>query len=287
MKIFADSACDLPLLFYKENNVTLLPLHVLVDETEYEDIVEIDSKEVYKAIRSGKQPKTSQISPERFVEEWTELAKSGQDGIYIAFSSELSGTYSTAVMIREQVKEQHPNLNLIIIDSKCASLGLGLLIKEAVKLRDLGQDLTTIDQQIQFMAKHMEHLFTVEDLDYMARGGRVSKASAFIGGLLNIKPLLHVADGKLVPIEKLRGRKKVLRRIIELMEERGDQISKQSIAISHGDDEAIALELKSMVEEKFNPLEVEVHLIGSVIGAHAGPGTVSVFFLNKLNQKSE
>ena len=142
----------------------------------------------------------------------------------------------------------------------------------------------TIEQKIRFMAEHMEHLFTVEDLDYMARGGRVSKASAFIGGLLNIKPLLHVEDGKLVPIEKHRGRKKVLRRIIELMEERGDQLSEQTIAISHGDDEAVALELKAAVEEKFNPKNIEIHLIGSVIGAHAGPGTVSVFFLNKLNE---
>ena len=125
----------------------------------------------------------------------------------------------------------------------------------------------------------MEHLFTVEDLDYMARGGRVSKASAFIGGLLNIKPLLHVEDGKLVPIEKHRGRKKVLRRITDLMAERGDHLSEQTIAISHGDDEGIALELKAAVEELFRPKNIEVYLIGSVIGAHAGPGTVSVFFL--------
>jgi DegV family protein with EDD domain len=139
-----------------------------------------------------------------------------------------------------------------------------------------------IEEKIRFMAEHMEHLFTVEDLDYMARGGRVSKASAFIGGLLNIKPLLHVEGGKLVPIEKHRGRKRVLRRIVELMEERGDNLSKQTVAISHGDDEAIALELKALVEEKFQPKNIEIHMIGSVIGAHAGPGTVSIFFLNKL-----
>lgn len=282
MKIFADSACDLPKEFFKKNDVTLVPLHVLIDDTEYKDIVDIDSREVYKAIRNGKNPKTSQVSPELFLDLWEELASSGEEGIYISFSSELSGTYDTSVMIKNQVLESNPNLNLITIDSKCASLGYGLLIKEAVRLRNENEDLETIERKIRFMAAHMEHLFTVEDLDYMARGGRVSKTSAFIGGLLNIKPLLHVEDGKLVPIEKHRGRKKVLRRIIELMAERGSQLSEQTIAISHGDDEEIALELKALVEDKFHPKSVEIYLIGSVIGAHAGPGTVSVFFQNKL-----
>ena len=235
-----------------------------------------------KRFESGGQPKTSQVSPEELLEKWNELSKSGEEGIYIAFSSELSGTYNTAVMMLEQVKEENKDLNLLIIDSKCASLGYGLLIKEAVRLRNSGETLDEIEEKIRFMAEHMEHLFTVEDLDYMARGGRVSKASAFIGGLLNIKPLLHVENGKLVPIEKHRGRKRVLRRIVELMEERGDNLSKQTIAISHGDDEAIALELKALVEEKFQPKNIEIHMIGSVIGAHAGPGTVSIFFLNKL-----
>jgi DegV family protein with EDD domain len=282
MRIFADSASDLPKSFFDKNDVALIPLHVLIDGNEYEDIVEIDSREVYKTIRNGGQPKTSQVSPEELLERWTELSKSGEEGIYIAFSSELSGTYNTAVMMRDQIKEENKDLNLLIIDSKCASLGYGLLIKEAVRLRNAGETMEEIEEKIRFMAEHMEHLFTVEDLDYMARGGRVSKASAFIGGLLNIKPLLHVEGGKLVPIEKHRGRKRVLRRIVELMEERGDNLSKQTIAISHGDDEAIALELKALVEGRFQPKNIEIHMIGSVIGAHAGPGTVSIFFLNKL-----
>ena len=282
MRIFADSASDLPLTFFKENDVTLLPLHVLVDDKEFEDIVEIHSTEVYEAIRNGKQPKTSQISPELFTDKWIELAESGEDGIYIAFSSELSGTHNTAVMIRDQVEEENPKLNLIIIDSKCASLGYGLLVKEAVRLREAGEDSASIEEKIRFMAAHMEHLFTVDDLDYLALGGRVSKTSAFVGGLLNIKPILQVEEGKLVPFEKHRGRKKVIRRFLELMEERGDNLAKQHLAISHGDDEAIALELKAAIEERFNPKSVEIHLIGSVIGAHVGPGTFSVYFLNKL-----
>lgn len=282
MRIFADSACDLPKSFYETNSVTLIPLRIQIDAADYQDIVSIDSKQVYDAIRQGKQPKTSQAAPEQFLTHFEELAKSGEEGIYIAFSSELSGTHNTGVMIRDQVQEEYPQLKLTIIDSKCASLGYGLLVKEAVRLNKAGEPLERIEEIIRFKAAHMEHLFTVEDLDYMARGGRVSKASAFVGGLLNIKPLLHVEEGKLVPIEKLRGRKKLMKRILELMEERGESLHEQTIAISHGDDEAFALEMKAMVEETFHPKQVEIHIIGSVVGAHTGPGTLAVFFLNQL-----
>ncbi|MBU0904447.1 MAG: DegV family protein [Firmicutes bacterium] len=282
MRIFADSACDLPKEFYETNPVTLIPLRVQIEEAEYLDVETINSTEVYAAIRSGKHPKTSQASPEQFITLFEELAKSGEEGLYIAFSSELSGTHNSAVMIRDQVLEEYPQLKLTIIDSKCASLGYGLLVKDALRLQKAGEPLERIEEIIRFKAAHMEHLFTVEDLDYMARGGRVSKASAFIGGLLNIKPLLHVEDGKLVPIEKLRGRKKLMKRILELMEERGERLHEQIIAISHGDDEALALEMKTMIEETFQPKQVEIHVIGSAVGSHAGPGTLAIFFANQL-----
>ncbi|MFJ7825212.1 DegV family protein [Psychrobacillus sp. NPDC096623] len=283
MRIIADSATDLPKAFFDDNKVLLAPLRVHIDEDEYEDIIGIDSSAVYTAIREGKQPKTSQVSPELFLRLFEDLAKSGEEGLYIAFSSALSGTYSTAMMMREQLLETYPDLKLTIIDSQCASLGYGLVLKQAVKLRDEGMDNAQLIEKVRFYAEHMEHLFTVEDLDYLARGGRVSKASAFIGGLLNIKPLLHVEDGKLVPIEKIRGRKKVFKRMLDLMEERGENFSDQVIAISHSDDEATALELKQMIEDRFHPKSIEIHLIGSTIGAHVGPGAIALFFLNKLS----
>ena len=283
MRIFADSATDLPRTFFEDNNVLLAPLRVHIDEDEYEDVIGIDSSEVYNAIRAGKTPKTSQVSPELFLRYFEDLAKSGEEGLYIAFSSALSGTYSTAVMMREQLLETYPDLKLTIIDSQCASLGYGLVVKEAVRLRDEGFDMAHIIEKARFHAEHMEHLFTVEDLDYLARGGRVSKASAFIGGLLNIKPLLHMEDGKLIPIEKIRGRKKVFKRMLDLMEERGENFSEQIVAISHSDDEATALDLKQSIEERFHPKSIEIHVIGSTIGAHVGPGALSLFFLNKVS----
>lgn len=282
MKLFADSASDLPKQFFVDENVEYFPLRVHIGTEEYEDIRTIHSKTVYDAIRSDIHPKTSQASPEEMMNTFEKLAKDGEEGLYIAFSSELSGTYNTAVMVADQVREEHPDLDLIIIDSKAASLGYGMIVKEAARLRSEGQARTAIIETVNFMVAHLESLFTVEDLDYMAKGGRISKGSAFVGGLLNIKPLLHVEDGKLVPIEKLRGRKKVLKRIVELMKERGSDWKEQTIAISHGDDIEYALMLKHEIEEQLQPKNVEIYLIGSVIAAHTGPGTLAVFFLSQV-----
>jgi DegV family protein with EDD domain len=282
VKILADSACDLPKDFYAEHNVTLLPLKVHVNGQEYEDVKTIDSKTVYDAIRSGEVPKTSQVSPLLFQEVFTNMAENNEDGIYIAFSSELSGTYQTSVMILDQVKEKYPNFNLTIVDTKCASLGYGLVVREAVRRSEQNGSKEEIVKDVLFRSEHMEQLFTVEDLEYLAKGGRVSKASAFLGGLLNIKPILNVEDGKLVPIEKLRGKKKVLRRLVELMRERGTDMNEQVIGISHADTEETALEVKAMIEEEFHPKEVYITSIGSAVGAHTGPGTIAIFFLNKL-----
>jgi len=281
MKIFTDSGCDLPKSYYEENDVVLLPLRVQLNNKEYEDVIAIDSKEIYDAIRKGAQPKTSQVSPELFLKHFEELAKNDEEGIYIAFSSELSGTYSTAQMIRNQVLEQYPSLKLAIIDSKCASLGHGLVVEEAVRLRNIGVSLEDMTSKINTLAPQVEHLFTVEDLDYLAKGGRVSKASAFLGGLLSIKPILNVEDGKLVPIEKSRGRKKALNRMLDLMQERGGSFSNKIVGISHSDDAAFANEAKASIQERFSPQAVQITMIGSAIGSHVGPGTIAIFFTNK------
>jgi DegV family protein with EDD domain len=283
MRLFADSASDLPKDFFEQEQVVLFPLRVHIGDEEYEDIRTIDSMKVYDAIRSGVHPKTSQASPQEMLKAFEQLAKDGDEGFYIAFSSELSGTYATAVMLADQVREEHPDLKLTILDSKAASLGYGLLVKEAAKLRNDGESLETIIEKVRFKADHLESLFTVEDLDYMAKGGRISKGSAFVGGLLNIKPLLHVEQGKLVPIEKLRGRKKVIKRMIELMKERGQDLDQQTMAISHADDVEFANALKKEIESVYQPKHIEVHMVGSVIGAHTGPGTLALFFFNQID----
>jgi DegV family protein with EDD domain len=281
VKILADSACDLPKDFYSDHNVTLFPLKVQVNGQEYEDVKTIDPKAVYDAIRGGDIPKTSQVSPLLFEEVFTKMAENNEDGIYIAFSSALSGTYQTSVMILDQVKEKYPNFNLTIVDTKCASLGFGLVVIEAARLAAENVSKEDILNDVLFRSQHMEQLFTVEDLDYLAKGGRVSKASAFLGGLLNIKPILNVEDGKLVPIEKIRGKKRVYRRIVELMKERGENFSNQIIGISHADTEETLEEVKTLIMEELHPKDIFTSSIGSAVGAHTGPGAIAIFFLNK------
>lgn len=282
IQILADSGCDLPLSYFTNNNLTFIPLSVHLEGQEFEDGVTVQSQTIYDAMRNGLTPKTSQASPELFLKTFTSLAEKQLDAIYIAFSSELSGTYQTAVMIKKQVCEEYPDFNLEIIDSKCASLGYGLVVKKAVELAQTGASKEDIINNIKFNCQHMEHLFTVENLEYLARGGRISKTSAFVGGLLNIRPLLHVDEGKLVPLEKLRGKKKLIKRTLEIMKERGVQLDKQVIGISHGDDLESANEWKLAIQQEFGATDFEIELIGSAIGSHAGPGTIAIFFLNNI-----
>lgn len=281
MKLFTDSGCDLPKEFFEQEDVQLFSLRVDLNNNNYNDIIDIDSKAVYDAMRQGAVAKTSQVSPEAFLTHFEELAKNNEEGLYIAFSSNLSGTYNTAVMIAAQVREQYPQFKLKIIDTKCASLGQGLLVKEAVRLRNEGLSLEDLTTRISTMAEHMTHLFTVENLEYLANGGRISKSSAFIGGLLSIKPILHVEDGKLIPLEKIRGRKKAINRIIEIMAERGGDFSNKTVGISHGDDQEFVEEVQSLIEQKLQPKSFVITQIGSAIGAHAGPGTIAIFFTDK------
>jgi len=280
--ILADSGCDLPLSYFADNGATFIPLGVNLDGKDYEDGIGIQSTVVYQAMRQGQSPKTSQVSPERFQKVFTELAQKKQSAVYIAFSSELSGTYQTAKMIREQVKEEYPDLDLEIIDSKCASLGCGLAVKRAIELANTGASKEDIIDAVTFYCQHMEHLFTVEKLEYLARGGRISKTSAIVGNLLNIRPLLDVEDGKLIPLEKLRGKKKLIKRTLELMKERGANLDKQTIGISHGDDFEAATEWKEAISKEFGSTSFDIQMVGSTIGAHSGPGTIAIFFLNKL-----
>ncbi|WP_188455275.1 DegV family protein [Virgibacillus oceani] len=280
VKILADSASDLSTKHYNEFDIEMVSLTVHLDEKEYEDGKTISPKSVYDAMREGKSPKTSQVSPQTFKTIFTSYAEANQPLIYIAFSSELSGTYQTGKMMEQEVKEKYPDAPIHVIDTKCASIGYGLVVLRAAQLAKSGAGVDEIIEMATYHAKHMEHIFTVDDLEYLYRGGRVSKTAAFVGSLLKIKPILHVDDGKLVPLEKIRGSKKLLGRIVEIMEERGTDFKNQVIGISHGDDIERAEKLAEVIKEKFNPKEIVIEMVGSAIGAHAGPGTIALFFLN-------
>ncbi|HLR53017.1 MAG TPA: DegV family protein [Candidatus Avamphibacillus sp.] len=279
-KILVDSACDLTEEYYTKLDIDMVPLTVHLNNKEYKDGFEITPKTVYDAMRDGATPKTSQVSPQTFKTIFTSYAEAKQPLVYLAFSSELSGTYQTAKMIEQDVKDEYPEAILHVIDTKCASIGYGLVALRAAKLAKEGADVKQIIDMATYHAEHMEHIFTVDDLEYLYRGGRVSRTAAFVGSLLRIKPLLHVDDGKLIPLEKIRGSKKVLNRMIEIMEERGVDLKNQTIGISHGDDLERATKLADMIKEKFGAETIVIEMVGAVIGAHSGPGTLALFFLN-------
>lgn len=283
VKILADSATDLSKEHYNEFDIKMVPLTVHLDNKDYQDGVTIEPLTVYNAMREGKVPKTSQVSPLTFKTIFTSYAEKNQPLVYISFSSQLSGTYQTAKMMLEEVLEEYPGAPIQIVDTKCASLGYGLVVLHAAKLANTGASMQEIVDDAAYQAEHMVHLFTVDDLEYLYRGGRVSKTAAFVGSLLKIKPLLHVDDGKLVPLEKIRGSKKVFGRMLDMMEERGTDFKNQKVGICHSDDFERATQLATKVSEKFNISvdDIEIVMIGAVIGAHVGPGTIGLFFSNQ------
>lgn len=284
VKILTDSACDLPEDVIKEYDIDVMPIIVMDDDTEYLDNVTIKPKTLYDNMRKGKVYKTSQIPVNTFQDKFEEIAKEGRSTIYIAFSSGLSATYQSAVLTRDNLKEEYPDLDITIVDSKAASLGHGLLVHKAAKMAKEGKSKEEILNMLSFYIDSIEHIFTVDDIEYLFRGGRVTRTQAFLGGLLNIKPILEVTkDGKLRPLEKIRGKGKVLKRMLELMEQRskGADLSLQTIGISHGDNLDNALKLKNMIEEKYGCKDFIINHIGCAIGAHSGPGTIALFFLNK------
>ncbi|MDR7870636.1 MAG: DegV family protein [Tissierellaceae bacterium] len=283
IKILTDSGSDLSNELLKQYDIDNLPLVVIKGEEEYLDGVTISSKTVYDGMREGVVFKTSQVPARSFEEKFEEYAKNKDSVIYLAFSSQLSGTYQVSIMVRDQMLERYPEFDIEIIDTKAASMGLGLIVLKAAKLAKEGKSKEEILEAIEFYLDNIEHVFTVDDLEYLFRGGRVSKTQAFVGGLLNIKPVLNVEDGRLIPLEKVRGKNKVYKTMLDIMGDRTKEadLTKQVVGISHADDIENATKLKDLISDKFGTKEFVIGDIGSTIGAHVGPGTLAIFFLKK------
>lgn len=278
MRIYTDTGSDLPKAYFSEADVFAFPLSVEIDGEIYKDVFEMDGVKLYEAIKNGAQPKTSQVSPDAFLTVFEELAKSGEEGLYVSFTGDLSGTNSTAQMIRNQLLETYPDLKLTIIDSKCASFGQGMVVKEAVRLRDEGKSLEEVATEVEKYAGAMNHIFTVDDLNFLARGGRLSKTSALLGGMLNIKPILSLQEGKLTPIEKIRGQKKAIKYMVDYVENKGGDFSNKIIGLCHSNDPELTATVQLALQERLNPKGFETVVIGSVIGSHVGLGTIGIFF---------
>lgn len=287
-KITTDSTTDLPLEYFQEHNVGFIPISYILDGVTYGRGKELDWKEFYRLMKEeGKMPTTSQINPEEAKEYFTECAKTDKEILHLAFSSGLSGTYNNMRLAAEEVMEEHPDVKIIVLDSLCASLGEGLFVHKAVKLRDAGKSLEETAEWLKEHVLNVVHVFTVDDLFHLYRGGRVSRTSAVIGTLAAIKPKLHVDDeGHLIVIGKPRGRKKSLNALVDYMETNMGSWMQENkddtIFISHSDCLEDAEYVRDQIKERFGMEHFLINHIGPTIGAHTGTGTVALFFMGEV-----
>lgn len=281
VKILADSASDLSSKWYDLLGVEVVPVHVFIDGEEYLDGVTIQPKEMYAKMRKGKRVTTSQPSPEAFKEAFLHSAKTNTPLVYFALSATLSGTYNSAKIMERQIKADYPEAPIHIIDTGCVSLGYGLIIIRVARLANKGASLEEIIEIGSYHAEHMEHIFTVDDLEYLYRSGRLNRAASIIGSLLRIKPILHIQDGNLELYENIRGSRRVFSRLIELAKERGRDFKSQTLGIIHADNEPGAQKLSDLVREQLMPKDIVIESLGAGVGAHAGPGVLALVFLNK------
>ncbi|MCM1190612.1 MAG: DegV family protein [bacterium] len=285
-KLVTDNTADLPKEYLKEHHVDCMILSYIVDGVTYGKEKELDWKEFYAMMREGKMPTTSQANPEEAKAFFEECIRESSEVLYLAFSSGLSGTCNSARIAADEVMEEHPGVTILVLDSLCASLGEGLFVHKAVKMRDQGK---TMKETAQWLVTHVQnfvHVFTVDDLFHLYRGGRVSKTTAIIGTLASIKPKLHVdRDGHLIVIGKVRGRKKSLNALVDYMEEKMGSWMEENredyVFISHGDALEDAEYVRDQIRERFGMEHFLINQIGPTIGAHSGPGTIALFFMGK------
>lgn len=278
--LITDATCDFKEEYYKENGIEVLSLLFTLGEKEYDNSFSVSPEEFYGAMRSGVTGKTSQIPPDIYREAFEKVLAEGKDLLYLAFSSGLSGSYNNARLVAEELSEKYPERRIRVVDTLCASLGEGLFTNYVLALRNEGKTADEAADWAEERKLNLCHMFTVDDLMHLHRGGRVSKTVAIAGTLLGIKPVLHVDDeGRLVPVGKVRGRKASLTALVDGMEKRMGDHRNDIIAISHGDCLEDAEFVRDLVKERFGIKSCIINHIGTVIGTHAGPGTVALFFM--------
>ncbi|MDF2608633.1 MAG: DegV family protein [Lachnospiraceae bacterium] len=280
--IVTESTCDLPVQIVNELDIKVIPMNFELEGksyTHYYDARELDIHDFYESLRKGEKSTTSLVNTEAFISFFEPIVKEGKDVLYLAFSSGLSGTYSASLIAIEELQESYQDTKIIAVDTKGASVGEGLMVYSAAMKKKAGYTLEELSEWIQQNVLNLCHWFTVDDLNHLRRGGRVSALSATLGTALNVKPILHVDDeGHLIPISKVRGRKKSLYELLDHMVETCTNPEDQVIFIGHGDALEDAKFLAGLIREKLNVKEIYISPIGPVIGTHSGPGTIALFF---------
>ena len=279
-KIITDTCCDFPAQMYSDLNLEVVPLSVLYKGESYNSYSEQWLKEMFDGLRAGEKATTSAVNPEGWAAAIEPVVAGGEDALVLVFSSGLSGTYQSAVIAAQELSEKYPDRKINVVDTLCASLGQGLLVWYACQKRDEGLSLDELTAWMEDNKLHLCHWFTVDDLMYLKRGGRVSAATALVGTMLQIKPVLHVDDeGHLINVGKTRGRKASIEALAKKMGETAIPGVNDTVFICHGDCQADADYLASIVKEKYGVKNVFIYYVGAVIGSHSGPGTRALFYL--------
>ncbi len=279
-QIITDTGCDLPEGMYQELGLTRAQLSVTYKGASYSDFTEEFLKELYAGYRAGEKAQTSAVNPEQWQAAIEPVLASGKDALVLTFSSGLSATYQSAVIAAQELSDKYPDRSIRVVDTLCASLGQGLFVYYACQKRDEGLSLDELEQWCLENRGKLCHWFTVDDLMYLKRGGRISSTTAIAGTMLKIKPILHVDDeGHLVSVAKTRGRKASIETLADKVGELGLEGANDTVFICHGDCEEDAQHLTSLLKEKYGTKNVFYYYTGAVISAHSGPGTLAIFFL--------
>ena len=283
--IVTESTADLPQDLADELGITIIPM-VFGFENEsylnYPDNREMDIHKFYERVKKGERSTTALINSKTFEEKFEPILKTGNDILYIGFSSGLSGTYNASLIAAEELKQKYPDSTIVCIDTLAASMGEGLLVYHAAKLKQQGQDMERVSRWLMDNRLKLCQWFTVDDLNHLKRGGRINAMTAPIGSSLNVKPILHVDnEGYLIPVHNVRGRKKSINSLLEHMEELCINPEEQTIFISHADCFEDTENFANLIKEKLNVKEVIINFIGPVIGSHTGQGAIALFFIGK------
>ncbi|MFI3125774.1 DegV family protein [Streptococcus suis] len=279
-KIVTDSTSDLSQEWLAENDVNVLGLTINLDGTTYETVGSnrLTSAELLKKMEAGGQPTTSQVNVGQFEEVFEEAAKVGQDVLYLAFSSALSGTYQSGTIARDMVLDAYPNAVIEIVDTKAAAIGEGYLVMQAAAARAEGKSLAEVKKLVEDLAPRLRTYLLVDDLNHLVRGGRLSKAAALIGGLVNIKPLLALnAEGKLEAIAKIRGRKKGIKEMLNLTL---DNLDHSTVMVAYTGDLAAAQDIQSTLLENDQVTDVILTELGPIIATHTGTGSLAILSIS-------
>ena len=287
LKIITDSASDLPKEYITAHQLHVIPTPVVIDETDYFDGKTIQTKEFYNILDDTKRDvRTYHINPAMFEEAFTPYAQAGDSIIYLCFSTGIAGTFNAAHIAKENVLEQYPDFDLTIIDSKSASIGFGLLVSKLVTMLENGAPKEVLIEAADYFISHIHHLFTVHTLAYLIKGGRLSKFKGTIAETLDMKPILIVDKaGSLQVLKTVRGRKKSLKALIDYAKSNGYELSNQTLAFCHGEDNDALEFLLALADDELKPNNKLISTVGCAIGAHTGRGIVGLCFLDAGEDK--